>query len=583
MKQLISRQDLAGAMISNRIPMPGMAEPLMHLLKLNKLNKHYGEVSHLQGIAFIDGVLETLGITADFSEQDVSHIPRSGPFIVVSNHPYGGIDGLILLKLLLTVRPDTKLLANFLLQGIPNVSDFLIAVSPFDELGHHASISGIRCALRHVEKGMPLAIFPAGEVSAFNWETKCIADRAWHPVVGRLITKAAVPVLSVFFDGNNGRLFNLLGLLNPMMRTARLPAELFNKSGRRISVRIGRLIPFNQLPVADGQSDRLLAYLRTRTYALGLGKDLPKKWWAPERVFHVPKKPKTLISPIDPEVLESEIGSIDSLRMLTQSVYSVYIAPAHRIPNTLKEIGRLREETFRAVGEGTNKAIDLDVFDIYYQHLFIWDTEARCVVGAYRLGKGEELYEMIGKRGFYLSQLFKMKKPFEAILQNALELGRSWVRVAYQQQPLPLYLLWKGVAAYLQEHPQYRYLIGPVSISNDFSAFSKSMFTVYIQENHFDREMAELVKPRRAFRINHPNVDPRTLLPDKKSLKELEKLIADFEPKNARMPVLLRQYLKLNAKIIAFNVDPKFANCLDGLLVLDIKNVPPDVWRRYTR
>lgn len=563
--------------------MPGLESALMHLLQINKLNHHYEKVSHLQGKAFVDAVLDLLGVKVDFNAEELAYIPREGGFIVISNHPYGGVDGLILLKLISAVRSDTKLMANFLLQRIPNIREHLIAVNPFDTFRHPSSLSGTRLVLEHLRHGSPVVIFPAGEVSAYDWDIRKTVDRPWHPVVGKVIAKAGVPVLPVYFHGHNGMVFNILGMINPSMRTARLPAELFNKKGRKICVRLGSPLKFKKLAPAAERPDDLLCYLRTRTYALGLGKKMSARWWLSENIFHVRKKPKPLMPLGDLPVLQKEIDSIVSYRLISEGVFEVYAAPASCLPVILKEIGILREETFRAVGEGTNKPLDLDMFDIYYHHLFIWDTSCRCIVGAYRLGRGDDLYYAMGRRGFYLSLLFKMSDKLDPLLQSSLELGRSWVRIAYQKHPLPLYLLWKGVAAYLLRHSQYRYLIGPVSISNDFSTFSKSLFALYLKQNHFDEHMAKLVKPRKAFKPPGKTVDQQTLIRGKKSLKDLENLIHDIESKHLRMPVLLRQYLKLNAKIIAFNVDPKFSDCLDGFLVLDLRQVPEEMLLRYSK
>ncbi len=255
----------------------------------------------------------------------------------------------------------------------------------------------------------------------------------------------------------------------------------------------------------------------------------------------------------------------------------MFITPTTLIPNIIKEIGRLREMTFRLIGEGTNKSSDLDGYDIYYHHLFIWDTEAKVIVGAYRIGRGDEIFFSMGKQGFYTSSLFKIKDQFYPVLRKSLELGRSWIRKEYQQKPLPLFLLWKGILKYLLTHPQYRYLIGPVSISNSFSKFSKSLIVNYITRFHFDHEMAEYVKPKKRFKVDFSKIDSDLLLESKDSLKSLDSLISEIEVSHMKVPVLLRQYIALNAKIICFNIDPKFADSLDGFLILDLENIPKEM------
>ena len=275
---------------------------------------------------------------------------------------------------------------------------------------------------------------------------------------------------------------------------------------------------------------------------------------------------------------EKEVEPLrENYRVWIEKNYEVFIVPTSSIPNIIREIGRLRELTFREIGEGTNKSVDLDEYDIYYNHLFIWDTDAKRIVGAYRIGLGDEIFYSYGKKGFYVAELFKIKEQFTPVLRKSLELGRSFIRKEYQQKPLPLFLLWKGILKYLIDNPRYRYLIGPVSISNSFSKFSKSLIVDYINRNHFDEELAQWVRPRKKFRVDFSSIDTDLLMAGEDSFKGLDNLISEVETRNMKVPVLLRQYISLNAKIICFNIDPKFADCLDGFLVLDLQKVPQDI------
>jgi hypothetical protein len=275
--------------------------------------------------------------------------------------------------------------------------------------------------------------------------------------------------------------------------------------------------------------------------------------------------------------LRADIDQLQEFKVCEEKNYEVYISPSDRIPNILKEIGRLRELTFREVGEGTNKSIDLDRYDIYYHQLFIWDKEAEMVVGAYRIGKGDDIYYSYGKKGFYIDELFKIDHKFEPVLKKSMELGRSWIRKEYQQKPLPLFMLWRGITKFLMANPQIKYLIGPVSISNNYSKFSQSLIVDYIEKNHFDHEMGQYVKPRNRFKANIQKVESELLLESKESLKDFDHLISDIEETKMKIPVLLRQYIALNGKIICFNIDPQFSDSLDGFLVVDVANIPPDM------
>jgi putative hemolysin len=575
--KIITTEDFAKATKLDKLKMPGLASLLMELMKINQVNELFAQAQPKQGPEFVDSILKGCGIEIEFDEADLKNIPKNGSFIAIANHPYGGIEGMVLLKMLCTVRPDAKLMANFLLKKIPNLSDYFIAVNPFENVEHSSSISGLKNTLELLASGTPIGIFPAGEVSTFKVEKREVTDRLWHPVVGKIIAKSKVPVVPIYFHGNNGLLFNLLSLIHPTLRTAKLPSELFNKQGQTIKLRIGKPIKFADIP-DNTNSTKILNYLRAKTYALGAGLEEEKKIFSPRNLFKVKKLPEAIAEGISSGRLEKEIAPLrEGYKIWTEKNYEVFITPTALIPNVIREIGRLREITFREVGEGTNKATDLDAYDIYYHHLFIWDTEAKLIVGAYRIGLGDEIFYSVGKKGFYINELFKIKEQFSPILKKSLELGRSFIRKEYQTKALPLFLLWKGILKFLIDNPRYRYLIGPVSISNSFSQFSKSLIVDYINRNHFDHELAQFVKPRKKFKVDFSSIDTDALLSGEDTFKGLDALISEVETHHVKVPVLLRQYIGLNAKIISFNIDPKFADCLDGFLVLDLEKVPQDI------
>lgn len=574
---MITTEEFAKATKLDKLRMPGLAALLMELMKINEVNKLFAQAQPKQGPEFVDAILKGCGIKIEFDERELKNIPAKGSFVAIANHPYGGIEGMVLLKILCMVRPDAKLMANFLLKKIPNLSDYFVAVNPFENIEHSSSISGLKTTLELLSNGTPIGIFPAGEVSTFKVDKQQVTDRMWHPVVGKIIAKAKAPVVPIYFHGNNGLLFNLLSLIHPTLRTAKLPSELFNKQGHTIRLRIGKPINVEDIPDYTN-STKLLNFLRARTYALGTGLEDEKKIFSPRNIFKIKKQPAIIVPEINPAVLEEEVEALrDGYRVWTEKNYEVFITPTSLIPNAIREIGRLREVTFREIGEGTNKPIDLDEYDIYYHHLFIWDTDAKLIVGAYRIGLGDQIFYSIGKKGFYISELFKIKEQFTPVLKKGIELGRSWIRKEYQQKPLPLFLLWKGILKYLIDNPRYRYLLGPVSISNTFSKFSKSLIVDYINRNHFDHEMAQYVRPRKKFKVDLASIDTDLLMSGEDTFKGLDNLISEVETRNMKVPVLLRQYIALNAKIICFNIDPKFADCLDGFLVLDLQKVPQDI------
>lgn len=552
----------------------GIAKLLMFLLKLNKFNKLYRSVADKKGVEFIDAALENLEIKYEINPEELKRLPKKGPFITVSNHPYGGIDGILAIKLVAESRPDYKTLGNFLIQKIPQLNEFLIPVDPFE--GTKANnVVGIKAALNHLTEGGCLGIFPAGEVSTYHddEEEEGAVDRQWQSSMIKFIRKAEVPVVPIYFKGTNSRLFHLLGLIHPLLRTAKLPSEMLNKKNKVIKIRIGSPISVEeQKEYAD--VEKLGRFLRLKTYALGSTIDVKK-------YFNYSLKPSVkveeVIPPVPQETIDCEVNKLmESYLLFKSKNFSVICAPSVEMPNIMTELGRLREITFREVGEGTNTSIDVDEYDLYYWQLFIWDEDEKKIVGAYRAGKGTEIIDRYGIKGFYINSLFNIDKKFTPYLKESIELGRSFIVKDYQRKPLPLFLLWKGILYFLIKNPEYRYLIGPVSISNRFSSYSKELIISFMRSNYYDHELAKMIKPKNMFRIKLSKENYDLIFNNSNDLARLDNIIKDIEPEDYRMPVLLKKYVKLNGKIICFNVDPKFNDALDGLLILDLFQVPID-------
>ncbi|MEI3156045.1 MAG: GNAT family N-acyltransferase [Odoribacter sp.] len=532
----------------------------------------YSDVYDENPEAFLEHLIEALGVTIEVNEEDLQKIPLTGAFITVSNHPFGGLDGIILIKLLSKIRPDYKVMANFLLKRIEPIKDYFLGVNPFENRKDISSAGGIKEALRHLADGRPLGLFPAGEVSAYQADSNSVEDKEWSTSVLKLIRKANVPVIPIYFKGSNSMFFQLLGLIHPMLRTVKLPSELLNKKNRVIKLRIGNPIA---VEVQRSFSDMIQygKFLRAKTYLLGSSLEVKKFFLKSQKAE---KKAEPIATEIAVEVLEKEVEGIrEDYLLFTMKNYSVYCAPTMKIPNILNEIGRLREVTFRAVGEGTNRSIDLDEFDLYYYHLFIWDNDANRIVGAYRVGKGKDIIDRYGIKGFYINTLFKIRKDMLPVLYESIELGRSFIVEEYQRKPLPLFMLWKGILYFLIKNPEYRYLIGPVTISGKYTDVSKELIMKFIMRNHWEAELAAYITPRCKYRVetNDPDVDVMVEASGN-DISALDKFIGDIEPSSDKLPILLKKYISLNGRIIGFNIDPKFNMCLDGLLILDLFDVP---------
>jgi len=546
---------------------------LMLLLRFRKINKIYQENIHKSGIDFIDSMIEQLDIRYEIRPEELEKIPKEGVFITISNHPYGGIDALLLIKLIGTIRPDYKVLPNFLLRRMAPVSDNIFEYDLQEEsFGDDSPVSGLRMALQHLENGKAMGIFPAGEVSSFDQDIHAITDPQWHFRTLQVLKRARVPVIPVYFQGKNSRLFHFLGRIHPKLQTIKLPTELFAKKKRVINIRVGSPIPVKEQNEFNDIS-RYGRYLRTKTYALGTSMEVKKFFSVSRRQL---KKAETILEPVPVHRIESEIAGIISRYLLFKiDNFNVICVPSVEIPNIMNEIGRLRETTFREVEEGTNQQMDIDEYDLYYNQLFIWDEEKSKIVGAYRVGKGKEIMDIYGIRGFYIQSLFKINRKLHPILSQSLELGRSFIVPEYQRRPLPLFLLWKGILYFLIKNPEYRYLIGPVSISNRFSDFSKELIIKFITEYYYNEDIAQYIRPRKNFTVSLHHLDTAILIESASDLNKFDRIIKDIETAQNNMPVLLKKYLRQNGKIVGFNIDPKFNNALDGLLVLDLFDVPP--------
>jgi len=546
---------------------------LMHILRFNKLNKIYEQIASKEGVEFIDEIIKTMEFKIEFDTNELKRIPSEGPLIIVANHPFGGFDSLLLIKYISAIRPDVKVLGNFMLQKVDPVADYFISHNPFSrrQAADKSYSQGLTEAIQHLNNKGVLCLFPAGNLSSYG-KFDNITDQVWQFPVIKFIKKARVPVVPVLFQGTNSRLFHLFAKIHPSLRQVRLPSELLSKRHKNIKIRIGCAItPEEQDKFNDIY--QFSRFIRAKTYSMESKLEI-KRFFNYNLKQH--SKPQEIINAVPKEFILKEIQEIKKeYTLLNIRNYTVFCVPSKEIPNILTELGRLREITFREVGEGSNRSIDIDEFDLYYHQMFIWDEENATIVGAYRIGKGKDIMSEYGKRGFYIHSLFRISDEFIPVLNESLELGRSFVIKEYQRKPMPLFLLWKGILYFLLKHPEYRYLIGPVSISNNYSKISKDLIIRFIMQNHLNRELAQCVRPRKSYKFRSDNPDFNILMENMdRDINRLDKTIGDLDELNSGLPVLLKKYIKLNSRIIGFNVDPKFNNCLDGLIILDVFDVP---------
>jgi len=554
---------------------------LMKVLKISTINKIYNRNKHKTDVDFLNALLSDFQIRFEIPEEDLKRLPKNGAYITVSNHPLGGIDGILLLKLMREQREDFKIIANFLLHRIQPLVPYIMPVNPFENhKDAKSSITGFKNALLHLQNGHPLGVFPSGEVSTYK-DGKLMVDKPWEPAAMKLIQRAEVPIVPIYFHAKNSPLFYKLSKLSDTLRTAKLPSELLTQKKRVIRVRIGKPIP-----VKDQKEHETLEsfsdFVRRKTYMLSNTFEKVKILTNISSSLKVTKTPKKIVTPVSAEMMRAEVAALkaENHKLLTSKNYEVYLAPAAKIPNILHEIGRLREITFRDIGEGTNKAIDLDKFDYYYQHMFLWDSEKECLVGAYRMGLGSQIFETKGIDGFYLQDLFRFEPELHTMMSQSIELGRAFIIKAYQQKPMPLFLLWKGIVHTTLRFPDHKYLIGGVSISNQFSNFSKSLMIEFMRSHYYDPYLAQYVHPKKEFKVKLKDADKDFVFDATAAdLNKFDKIIDEIEPGVLRLPVLLKKYIKQNARLIAFNVDPLFNNAVDGLMYIRITDLPDSTVR----
>jgi putative hemolysin len=544
----------------------------------------------------LEALLAEMKINFEVQLSDLDRIPVKGPLVAVANHPFGVLDGAALAVLLSRARPDVKILTNSMLESIPELHEHCIFVDPFRSSSSSSSSSSyksvdknvkpLKQAMEWLRQGGALAVFPAGEVSHWNVREAQVTDPSWSDVAARLVRKTGASALPVYFCGHNSARFQLLGLINPRLRTLFLLQEFLQQREKNVRIRIGKAIP-SQLIANLEDDEEATEYLRLRTYLLShRGK---KPFSIPTRMrAALPRKHQERIAEEVPSrFVVNDIAALPAERLLIENAeFAVYAARASELPHAIDELGRLREITFRAAGEGTGRSADLDQFDAYYWHLLLWNKEKQELAGAYRAGETDAIIRAHGIKGLYTNTVFRYDEQLFLKIGSALELGRSFVRPEYQRQYAPLLLLWKGIARFVAAHPETPVLFGAVSISNEYSSLSREMIVRYFEQRRVKdedgREFADLIQARTPFRA--PRLrrwDCGALCSLLRDLEELAEPISDLEEDGKGLPILLKQYAKVGGRLVGFNLDRKFSDVVDGLVIVDLRQTDPSVLERY--
>jgi len=556
-----------------------LGDPLEQLLSLDQINLFYQRTREQCPVAgnFFSAAYQAIGLSSDISAADLARIPKQGPVVVTANHPFGGLEAIVLAHLLLQQRPDVKVMANRLLGSMTEILPWLIPVDPFG--GPAAARSNIRAmkeSLAWLKQGGMLLIFPAGTVSHLHLSERKVQDPPWSEHASALIRRSGATVVPVYVHGQNSWFFQFSGLLHPRVRTALLAREFAQARNKAVRLAVGTPIPPTKC--RKFECDKTLTeFLRSSTYML------QNRFHSGGRKSTGGGKFKTVTAAQPTALLAAEIRQLpESARLVQQGEFSVYVAPGNDIPRLLQELGRLRELTFREVGEGTGLESDLDRFDLHYQHLILWNEEQNEIIGAYRLGRAAEILQRYGVRGLYTATLFRFQRPFLKHLHSAIELGRSFIVPHHQRSYGALSLLWRGIGEYVVRHPDCHLVFGPVSISQEYHPVSRQLMLNYMRERLTDPNVSRLVRATR------PPRDTRTLGLCKEEIsrclqdtEDVSAWVSSIEPDAKGIPILLKHYINMKAVLLSFNVDRQFSNCLDGLMMTDLRQVDPRVLKRF--
>lgn len=538
-----------------------LAEKALHLPEVRRFLAGHPEVS---GAELIDAAFEHLDVGYALTLRDRARIPSEGKLVVVANHPLGGLDGLAVLRALLEVRPDVRVVANDLLSGLPGLSSLLLPWDVYSGRPQKERLSAIGSAL---DNGGAVLIFPAGEVARASW--KGLSDRPWRSGAVRLARKHGAPVLPVFVQARNSPAFYACAAFSRQLSMFLLPHELFNKRGKTLMLKVGDPIPATAFTSSPLRPKIVAHLLQRHTTRVGTGK---------RGLF---KTESAIAHPVDRRALRSELRRATPLGSTSDGKSILLAGGDLRI--SLQEVARLRELTFRAVGEGTGGRLDMDAYDRHYKHLLLWDEPALEIAGAYRLGICSDILADRGTSGLYSASLFEFGPEFEALLPRAVELGRSFVQKPYWNSRA-LDQLWQGIGTFLSSQPQVRYLFGCVSISAAYPAPARELLVHFYRTWFGDLE--GLVRSKNALaRDRIRERDLQDLLPGEDYRGELRKLKETLKIYGCAIPALYKQYSELcepgGMRFLDFGVDPDFGNCVDGFILLDISMITAEKRARY--
>jgi putative hemolysin len=539
-----------------------MAKKLIHEDTINTFLK---DNSHLKGIEFVDAVLDYFNFDYGYKAKELENIPPSGRVVIIANHPLGALDAMSILKLVSTVRKDVKIIANDYLASIETIDNLILYIDNFNKRQRKADIQKVYEALNNEEA---VIIFPAGEVSRFS--PKGVIDGKWHKGFINFAKNTNSPILPILIEAQNSKTFYTVSALNKTFSTILLSNEMFKQQSKGLNIRIGEMIGSEHTVPQSIERSMLPSLYKKHLYSLN--KKGVKYFITQKAIAH----------PEDRKELKKALKNATMLGH-TADNKKIYLYEYEADSIILKEIGRLREVSFRAVGEGVNQNRDFDKFDKYYQHIIVWDDEDLEIVGAYRVGNSNHIMKEYGVKGFYTSTLYEFHESMHAYLKDSIELGRSFVQPKYWGTRALDYL-WYGIGGYLNHHPEVKYLFGPVSISHTYPALAKDLLIFFYR--HYFGTQERLMSPSLQYFYSDDevlNLSDAFVLNDYK--EDFKRLKSNLSSMGVSVPTLYKQYSEVceegGVKFVEFNVDEDFSNAVDGFVIVDVRKFKDKTRKRY--
>jgi len=516
-------------------------------------------------------------LSLNYDLEGLENIPKEGPCVIVSNHPHGMSDGLMFGDIAMKVRDDVRIVVNEWLHCVRGMRPYQIKVDVYGgEAAKRANMAGMREILKWLREGHCILVFPSGSAATYSHRDRRVIDDPWQANIAALIRKTKATVVPMHIAGRSGILFQIISTIAKGVRSNFLAREILRDGRMRHTIKLGKPIAPHTIGMVEGD-EGLSDYLRLQSMLLRY----------PAKRDSVPTAtPQHEIAPHRPaEALQAEIEALpaDALYYTNRAAeLEVYAVTAQQIPQLMLEMGIERERTFRAVGEGTGNPSDLDAYDAHYIHLIMWDTRAKRLAGAYRIGLTDKIIEEKGVKGIYNAAFFRFNPKLIEELKHGLEMGRAFITPEYQRLAASLDTLWMGIGQFLNRHPQYRYMYGTVSVSQDYTHTSRALILSYLKQHEMHEEYANMARafnPPRSYDLY--SEDARLLPAGMRDIRLLAASVSAIEPDGKGIPVLLRQYLRLGGKMLSFGIDDDFGGTLDCLVLVDLTKTPERILKRY--